>query len=152
MRLIGRSIIILLSVGVCTAQDTPPPHPQTDKTLAEIQQRLLKQFDGYLEDTRAFAQRVQAECPMFPEGDLFPYLFPAFAYANDAVKNPSHKEHSQKQMAKLLNLAIPAVVAKMKPLHGDLKNLKTYENNAVYLGQLNLALGCLPSHRRRRPF
>ncbi len=118
--------------------DEPARPPQA---LVEVQQRLLRQFRGYLEDPKAYSSRVQAECRMFPEGNLFPYLFPAFACANDALINPQNREPAQKQAAKFIEMAIPSVVACLKPPNGDLKNLESYGNNAVYVGQLNLALG-----------
>lgn len=103
--------------------------------------RLRHQFDRYLVDTADYRERVMAECRAFPEGDLFPYVFPVCGYANIAIANPTQSAHAREQILKLINLAIPSVTQLVKPPSGALDKLVNYQDHAVYLGQLNIALG-----------
>jgi len=102
---------------------------------------LINQFDGYLSDPEAYGRRVRNQCRRFPEGDLFPFTFPALAYGQIALRDPGYRVHARRQMATLLDLAIPAVVERVKARKGRLESLASYEGQAVYLCQLGLALG-----------
>lgn len=102
---------------------------------------LLEEFDGWLTDPAAYGRRVDEQCRRFPEGDLFPFTFPALAYGQLALRDPGYGAHARAQMATLLDLAIPRVVRRMKARKGRLQSLGSYGGQAVYLCQLGLALG-----------
>jgi hypothetical protein len=103
---------------------------------------LLKEFNSFLDDTKKFKETVHKECHMFPEGDVIPYIMPAYAYANLALTGALPKKEAARRIGTLIELAIPGVVDFVKPPGGKLENLRTYRDNAVFLGQLNLALAC----------
>lgn len=133
------------------AQQAPPPIPRQgrtnvptmspDEVLQKIRQHLGTQFDAYLNDPKDYEQRVTRQCGIFPEGDLFSYIYPAMAYVNLALQNPKRKAHCVRQAQKLIDLAIPSVRKRFRLPDGKLENISNYQNHAVYLGQLNLALG-----------
>ncbi len=102
---------------------------------------LVRKFDGVLADPAAYGRRVGKQCRRFPEGDLFPFTFPAIAYAQLALRDPAYRDHALHQMAKLLDLAVPAVVRRVEARKGQLQSIGSYEGHAVYLCQLGLALG-----------
>lgn len=113
----------------------------TQATLARIRADLARRFDNFLSEPTEYEARVLKECREFPEGRLYPYLLPALGYAHLAFRTPSDKEHARREMAKLIDLAVPKVAEDVKAPHGELRNLKTYQDHATYLGTLNLALG-----------
>lgn len=123
----------------------PSARSEQPTALADLQADLIgklkDRFDAYLRDPAAYSRRVAGECGGFPEGDLFPYLFPAFAYANLALSDPSAAEAGRKRMAQLIDLARVSVLRKVRPPKGRLDRLGSYKNHATYLGQYNLALG-----------
>lgn len=102
---------------------------------------LRARFDALLEDPRAYARRVPAECGAFPEGDLLPFVFPALAYALDAVDHPARAARNLARIAPLVDAAVPPVARRVRPPGGRLERLADYGQHAVYLGQLALALG-----------
>jgi hypothetical protein len=106
--------------------------------LAGLREDLRQRFDRWLEDPARYRKTVRAECGRFPEGDLFPYTFPAMAYASLALANPSETQRSLERMAPLLDQAIAATTARTggRPL----LTLRDYRRHGVYIGQLNLAL------------
>ena len=124
---------------------TPEPAPASpdaaEKSLAALRASLSRQFDALLDKPDAFRAAVAKECSIYPEGDLVPLLFPAFAYANTALLDPASKDPSITRMRQLIELAIPSVVRKVKPPDGKLERLESYARHATYLGTLNLALG-----------
>ena len=119
----------------------PGPPPQAD-TLDATRRLLLERFDGYLTDPKAYARLVLDECAQFPEGDLFPFVFPAMAYSNLALAGTTDRQHARQQIAILIDLALPAVIKRLKPPQNKLEKLESYKRQATYLGQINLALGC----------
>jgi hypothetical protein len=119
----------------------PPDAPTTGQVLESVTARLQRQFDAHLEDPRRYVRHVVEEARQFPEGDLFPYLFPAMAYANLAISGRMEKTEALGKMAAFIDLAIPSVIRQVKPGEGKLERLASYRRNATYLGQLNLALG-----------
>ncbi|HOX47145.1 MAG TPA: hypothetical protein PK668_26360 [Myxococcota bacterium] len=79
--------------------------------------------------------------PRVPRGDLFPFVFPALAYANLALREPGARAELLARIEPLLELAQQAVAARLKPPGGRLEALRSYRDEATYLGSLNLALG-----------
>jgi len=102
---------------------------------------LVTRFDGLLEDPEAYARLVADRCRRFPEGDLFPFTFPALAYGQLALRDPGYREHALRQMALLIDRAIPRVVDRVGARKGRIRSMATYGGHAVYLCQLGLALG-----------
>jgi hypothetical protein len=131
-------IAMLASVSAAHAAEAPAG----DKVIEETQARLLAGFEQSLKDPKAYDQSAMKECRAFPEGDLFPFIFPAYAYTNLALAGKVDRTTAQARVAALIDLALPHVVAKVRPPQGKLENLRTYGNHATYLGQLNTALGC----------
>jgi hypothetical protein len=119
----------------------PGPPPQAD-TLDATRRLLLERFDGYLKEPKAYARLALDECAQFPEGDLFPFVFPAMAYSNLALAGATDRQHARQQIAILIDLALPAVIKRLQPPENKLENLESYKRQATYLGQINLALGC----------
>lgn len=52
--------------------------------ISAVQQELCKLFDDLLADPASYKKTAKRECGSFPEGTLYPYTFPALAYANMA--------------------------------------------------------------------
>ena len=118
------------------AKNVGPPLPATEKAL-------LKEFDGWLSEPRRYEKLVDTDCrKYFPEGDLFPYVLPVFAYTNLAIKDPNTRSKAVVRTARLIDLVLPAVVRKVRPPGRKLEKLKRFNKHATYLGQLNVALGC----------
>ena len=103
-------------------------------------ERLLSDFDARLSNPDQYRDFVFKECGTFPEGTIYGFAIPAFAYANMAFANPRMKLRARKQMETLIDLAIPVVVHKVRPPQRDLTQLTTYQNEATYLGTLYLML------------
>jgi len=145
------ALLVLLSAAL-VQQAKPserPPKPPAEggavdnEITREARTRLLKEFEGLLARPGDLAAKVRKECRIFPEGDLLPYTFPALAYANLALAEPGkYRRLALKRMPQLIDLAMPAVIRRVRPPDGDLTKLKRFNKQAVYLGQLNLALGC----------
>ncbi len=125
-------VVITMFVGA-------PPDPEAMRR--ELVARLAAEFASRLEDPEAYGQTVNRECKGFPEGDLFPYLFPLHAFAGMAHDGLMSMDRARALSAKLLRLAIPVVARRLKAPEGDLKRLKSYGQQATYLCQLNAALG-----------
>lgn len=140
--LVVLGVMLAVALSASAAEKAPAGAPSGDQMIEGIQTRLLANFEQYLKDPKSYEQTALAECRQFPEGDLFPFVFPAFAYTNLALKGTVAKAAAQKRVAALIDLALPHVVARVQPPGGKLENLKTYANHATYLGQLNTALGC----------
>jgi hypothetical protein len=150
---------LVVTAALCVhvfAQEPPKPPKETqagettrplgtqmspEELLAPIRARLLTDFNRRLQDPQAYAQHVRKSCAAFPEGDLFPYVYPAMAYVNVALRNPDQKENSIQNAGKLIDLAIASVARRVRPPQGRLSGLRSYQDHATYLGQLNLALG-----------
>jgi hypothetical protein len=79
--------------------------------------------------------------PGGPEGSLFPFIYPALAYVNLALAEPTKRAHAAGQLRKLIDLVIPQVARRVQAPGGTLPALSDYRRHATYLGQLNLALG-----------
>lgn len=140
-------LIIILALIIPSGAPVPAltaPAGLTSDVSAEWERTvrtLVAAFDGYLEDPAAYARLVKNQRKRFPEGDLFPFTFPALAYGQLALRDPGYRDHALRQIAKLMDLAIPAVVRRVKARKGRLQSLASYKGHAVYLCQLGLALG-----------
>jgi len=110
---------------------------QTADGLAD---ELLAEFDKLLVDPAQYARRAKAECSGFPEGDLFPYVFPSLAYAGLVSAGRVQPDEAAKKVNALVDLAIESVVHKVRPPNGSLYELRSYARHATYLCQLNMAL------------
>lgn len=109
-------------------------------TLEVVTTRIIKEFDTRLECPECYRDKALEECAVFPEGRIYSFAVPALGYANLALKNPKMRPHALKQMSTLIDLLIPVVVTDIEPPEGDLMQLKTYQQEATYLGTLNLVL------------
>lgn len=111
------------------------------KSLTSIQARLLKSFDASILDIERYQQRVNNECAIFPEAYLFPYILPALAYGNLALKDPSYATTATKAMARLIKPAISALEGQVIETPKDtILSLDAYALRATEIGQINLAL------------
>jgi len=117
------------------------PAPPSDTYTPTVRGKLARQFDALTADPKSYRARVLKECGRFPEGDIFPYILPAIAYANMTLSDPLRRTKTLKKMSSLLAPAIENTIAKVKPPGRDLANLISYRKHATYLGQLNMALG-----------
>ena len=93
--------------------------------------KLTKHFDLMVKDIDSYRQRVENTCSSFPEGEIFPYTFPAIAYVLLA------NEGAQKKSEDMIALAIQNTD---EHVGIELLKLKSYREEATFLGQLNLAL------------
>jgi len=103
--------------------------------------KLAKQFDKITAKQAGYPSRVARECRRFPEGDLFPYVLPAIAYANITLADPRRRSDALERMKRLLDAAVASTIKEVKPPEGDLAKLTSYKKHGTYLGQLNMALG-----------
>lgn len=140
--LVASCLIGLPCAGATGDQDTARPQKKPDDIIRRTQHSLLKQFETYLAKPKSYAARVRRECGSFPEGDLFPYVLPAYAYTNLGLEDPKFMPKAAERIAQLIELAKPAVIRRVRPPGGKLEKLIDYNSQAVYLGQFNLALGC----------
>ncbi|KKM23285.1 hypothetical protein LCGC14_1616740 [marine sediment metagenome] len=140
----GCAVVIVCGFSAAAglaADDRAVPAAGGVKVIADVQARLLRAFEDHLDNPRRYAKLVAKQCRMFPEGDLFPYVLPAIAYANLALGDPKRKDLALKRMGQCIDLAIPGVLRRVRPPGGKLEKLRAFNKNATYLGQLNLALG-----------
>lgn len=115
-----------------------PPGPRVEQVLTN---ELRSRFDRLTSNSEAYRKRVLEECSVFPEGDLFPYLFPIYAYTNLAMQEPAQREELSSRVRTLLELAIPVVAERVRAPGHSLLRMKEYGQHATYVCQLNVALG-----------
>ncbi|MBN1672354.1 MAG: hypothetical protein JXR37_15040 [Kiritimatiellae bacterium] len=147
--LTGMAVRGAVTNGVAGLGDEPgaalnwrlPSFVSSAEVLAETRDRLVKAFDTQLANPDGYRTCVERECGLFPEGDLFPYIYPALAYVNVALRDPARRPHSAVQAAKLIDVAVMSAARRVRPPRGRLEELTDYKRHATYLGQLNLALG-----------
>ena len=132
---------LVFSLAVAALAALGPGEERPAPSAGELVVELRQAFDSRLEDPGAYAGLVQQECRGFPEGDLFPYLFPAYAYTSLAMAGKVPTVEAREKVGVLLELAIPAVAAKVRAPKRDLRRLKNYRNHATYVCQLNVGLG-----------
>ncbi|GEM_PF-817517 len=109
--------------------------------LADARSQLQRQFDQFLIDPEAYRRKALKECGMFPEGNLYPFVLPALAYANLASSGSIPPEHAQHHMQKLLDLAIPLVAEQVEAPQQDLLQLSSTRKQGSFLSILNYTLG-----------
>ena len=137
MRTITLAIIMGAAFSLAPAM-AAPPDPNSE---AALRQTLMRQFDTFLQDPNAFAQRVGRECRGFPEGDLLPYTLSACAYVQIGLSDPNQRGIAIKRVEQLLDLARTSVLKRVKTDDRGLAGISDYQRQATYLGQYNLALG-----------
>ncbi len=122
--------------GMFSASDTR----SSQEFAGTLTRRLLKDFDVRLTCPECYRETVLKECEVFPEGDIYSFAVPVFAYANLATAQPDMKAHALERIATLIDLAIPLVIEHVEPPNNDLLQLTTYQDEATYLGTLYLML------------
>ncbi len=103
----------------------PAPHTRS---------HLARAFLARAEDIPGYAARVAAECAHFPEGDLFPFVFPAIGLLT--LARAGHLDNNRTRAASLafLSQARRTVIGRL----GSLLSLRPGVRQAVYLGWLAL--------------
>jgi len=107
-----------------------------------VEASLVAWMEGQLADPDAYRRTVKREAYAFPEGSLFPYVFPAMTWTNLAMRDPRLRADAREKIEILIEAILPAVLLATNPPDRDLSRLRDYESQAVMLGQLNLVLGC----------
>lgn len=110
-------------------------------TIDDLEQALIASFDEFLEEPLAYRQQVEAECAIFPEGRLFPYVYLGLAYVNLSLAEPDRRLGDERRIRDLIKLCGQEVAAKLQAPGGDLKRLKSYQAYGTDLSHLNLLLG-----------
>lgn len=100
-----------------------------------IQRRLAKQFITRAQDMPAYRRRVAEECAGFPEGDLFPFAFPALALLADLERGRGARG-AREAAGELVEASRQAVSSRL----GDVRMLGPGAREGVYLGWLALVL------------
>jgi hypothetical protein len=106
---------------------------------SSVGRKLLERYDGYLEDPKVYRDQVSSEAMVFPEGKLYPYLFPSLAYVNVAAADPSQRVHAREQVGKLLDLALASTRREVKQPLAELEN---YRGEGTWLGGALVMMGC----------
>lgn len=151
MKRIGFVLCIIYGLGLNNTNGqidlSRLPIPRADKPpkqiLAEKRAALRAFFDKQLADPQAYAKLALTECKGFPEGDLFPFVLPAYAYTSLAIDGDIEPVVAQKHVAALIELSIPAVAHNVR-VNGraGLLKLTDYKQRTTYLAHLNLAMAC----------
>jgi hypothetical protein len=124
---------------------------RADLSTLEPNVELHRKFDGWLEDPGAYRVKVLAECEQFPEGRIYPFLIPAVAYCNLAVRGEVAKAEASMRMRVLIDLALPLIAEFVSAPEGDLLSMPDYQQHGTFLTTLNYALSAyaLISNDRR---
>ena len=140
---LGLAASVVVNVSAAERATRPSGQAHTGaEAAARVAERLRNRFDRLLADPEGYAAKVRRECREFPEGDLFPFVFPVFAYTDLAVADASNRPLALKQIPNLIDMAVASVTRRVRPPGGRLENLRSFNRHATYLGQLNVALGC----------
>ena len=129
--LVVAALIVTLPVGGACGE------PEQGSLKGEMQGL----FDAWLEDPGSYEARALKECRKFPEGDLFPFVLPAMAYAQRAFGGEIAVGHARKQVSLLVGMAVRGVARRFKTTPSKLASSPNSRQQATYLCQLNLALG-----------
>jgi hypothetical protein len=132
----GSTTVLMVLLSLLSSA---PPDPEAMRK--ELVAELAASFAARLDDSETYARTVARECRGFPEGDLFPHLFPLHAFAGMAHEGLMEMERARELSSALLALAIPVVAGRVNAPNGDLSKLKSYRKQATYICQLNVALG-----------
>jgi hypothetical protein len=139
---VARTILTLVTLCLMPSAGGLRAQPITAESLREpLLMELATAFASRLESPEAYRQRVTKECQGFPEGDLFPYLFPLHGFIGMARDGYLKKATALAHSEALLRLAIPVVARRLKAPGGQLINLTGTRDQATYLCQLTAALG-----------
>ena len=111
----GRILLLFLSAAFFLLADVCGD--QLARALLTARRRHLpEQFDRWLARPRRYKELVDSECrDYFPEGDLFPYVFPVYAYTNLALQDPSVRPNAVRNVTALIDMALSDAVKKMPP-------------------------------------
>ncbi len=91
---ISAAIVVAVSASAqCGAGEV------TTSKIRRAESALTKRFNDLLDDPKVFAQTVEKECHMFPEGDMAPFVFAAYGYTSLAVDGKIKKEEAAKRIA-----------------------------------------------------
>jgi hypothetical protein len=134
----GRRLLAILLLLLATPS---PAQAQTESPVPDLAAELKRSFDARLQDLAAYKRQVETECREFPEGDLFPYLFPANAYASLGLAGSLVRSDASEKVGRLLAPAIASVARRTKAPKGNLMGLASYGDHATYICQLNVSLG-----------
>ena len=130
MSLIVRTLIVsILLVQSAIAQTEWTP-------LASIG-TLDSDFSHRLAFPQTYGENVRAQAWTFPEGDLFPIVFPLMAQVNLAMMEPSSKSERRETVAILSRMAIDVLENR---LGRKVEEIDEANGEATYIGQVNLAL------------
>lgn len=103
-----------------------------------IRDRLAARFLAMAGTPKSYGESVARECAVFPEGDLFPYIFPAIALSALAEGGGIPLHRAKAASASLIVLAGKTLTRR---LGLGIAEMPTGMNEAVYLGWHALALG-----------
>lgn len=113
-----------------------------DDVLGPMRRRLITDFTARLADGPAYARRVDRDCAIFPEGRLYPFVFPAMGLARSLSRDPERADAQRRVIATALDLAIAATQRQAGV--ADLTDLKDYARQGTWIGTLALALDAWP--------
>lgn len=100
--------------------------------------RLAATFLAHGHSIDHYADRVRAECMgTFPEGDLFPFVFPALSLATLVREGQVEMSQAQAASASLMDRARGEVIGRL----GDIPAMQPGIRQSVYLGWLALGFG-----------
>ncbi|WP_309381064.1 hypothetical protein [Cerasicoccus frondis] len=149
MRLFPPFCLLLVLTNLLCAENPATAFPSLPslETVNGAQQRkraidlMQRNFARWSTTPRAYQQRLDRECGIFPEGHLYPYFLPAIAFTQLAVSDPAnqrlHLEHAQKYLKHGLPIAAKIVKAPGE----NLLNLEDYQRQATTLSTVSIALG-----------
>ncbi|MBT3217624.1 MAG: hypothetical protein HN348_00900 [Proteobacteria bacterium] len=124
------TLLLVFLLAVAAAADLPQ---------SNVGKRLTTRYDDYLSDPSAYRTQVEKEAYLFPEGRLYPYMFPTLAYTNLAARDPLEREHAREQVGKLVDLALGTT----RHMVGvPLDEVDDYRGHGTWLGSSLLMLGC----------
>lgn len=110
---------------------------QTDWTPLASIAALDSDFSDRLSSPERYVEDVRAQAWTFPEGDLFPIVFPLMAQVNLAMMEPSSKSERRETVAILSGMAIDVLENR---LARKVEEIDEANGEATYIGQVNLAL------------
>ena len=122
---------------VCIALLSNGANAQTGWTRLSSVDALDVAFTERLSAPEIYAQTVSDQAWTFPEGDLFPILFPLLAQVNLSMMDPSSRGERLEKVAVLATMAIEVLEAR---LGRRVEQIDDANGEATYIGQVNLAL------------
>ncbi|MBN2164140.1 MAG: hypothetical protein JXR25_05385 [Pontiellaceae bacterium] len=129
-----QSIFCILLGAVFSSSAAP------DRANTHPSEVLTARFNIWLSKPADYESMVKRECGSFPEGNFYPFLVPALAFAHLAEMQDISAEDAARNMRVLIDMAIPQIIQSINPPQGDLLQLKTYRHQGTSLAMLNLVL------------